>query len=148
MARTKGARGKATLEREEIARREKATRDLKTMPNGEIRKLAKERLEELMNVALGNATYYQNGGVDFVRQEDGSVKRVNRNPNFDKEEYRWWFKAAHECMADLTQYQSPKLSAVAVGQVTKMVIEVVNGLPPRDTRSTPPSKQIEGTPEP
>jgi len=41
----------------------------------------------------------------------------------------------------LAAYQAPRLSSVAVGGFTKMIIEVVNGLPPRDTRdarSLPP----------
>ena len=33
----------------------------------------------------------------------------------------------------LLQFQVPKLSAVAVGAVTKMVVTVRGGLPPRDT---------------
>jgi hypothetical protein len=37
----------------------------------------------------------------------------------------------------LAAYQSPRLSAVALGQVSKMVVVVKGGLPPRDTRALP-----------
>jgi hypothetical protein len=37
----------------------------------------------------------------------------------------------------LAQYQAPRLSAVAVGQVTKLVVVVKGGLPPRNTRALP-----------
>jgi hypothetical protein len=37
----------------------------------------------------------------------------------------------------LAAYQSPRLSAVALGAVTKMIVEVKGGLPPRNTSSAP-----------
>jgi hypothetical protein len=40
---------------------------------------------------------------------------------------------------DLAQYQSPKLCTVAVGPVTKMTINVVGGLPPRQEALTEPA---------
>ena len=43
------------------------------------------------------------------------------------------FSEARLTATVLAQYQSPRLSAVAVGQVTKMIVTVRGGLPPRDT---------------
>ena len=44
---------------------------------------------------------------------------------------------ARATAAILAPFQSPRLSAVAVGAVTKMVVVVKGGLPPRDTRALP-----------
>jgi hypothetical protein len=49
----------------------------------------------------------------------------------------------------LAQFQSPKLSAIAVGQVTKMTVIVEGGLPPRKlTVDDPEPKLIEGEARP
>jgi hypothetical protein len=47
--------------------------------------------------------------------------------------------------AALTPYQSPRLSAVAVGQVTKMTVQVIGGIPrrPRTPPAGTPPGQIE-----
>jgi hypothetical protein len=54
-------------------------------------------------------------------------------PNSNADEQKFWKygMAAAQIARDLAQYQSPKLSAVATGQVTKMTVVVKGGLPPR-----------------
>lgn len=47
------------------------------------------------------------------------------------------YAEARATAAILAPFQSPRLSAVAVGAVTKMIVEVKGGLPPRDTRALP-----------
>jgi hypothetical protein len=45
--------------------------------------------------------------------------------------------------AALAPYQSPRLSAVAVGQVTKMTVQVIGGIPARPKSAIAPPTQIE-----
>jgi hypothetical protein len=140
MPRTKGSKNKATIEREEQARIDRAEREARAvadLPGGVRRKLAKERLEELADVAAGQASHYQNGGWRAAQREDGTIERVNNNPNYHEDSYRFWFRAYQSICESVAQYQSPKLSAVAVGQVTKLVVVVKGGLPPRNTSSLP-----------
>jgi hypothetical protein len=135
MGRPKGAKNKITREREARVQSEIAARELGTGYSR--KKLAKERMEELMDVALGNVTHYQNRGWHMAQQADGTMKLANINPSYNEEAFRFWWGAAQRCSADLSQYQSPRLSAVAVGQVTKMEIVVKGGLPPRNTKAMP-----------
>jgi hypothetical protein len=62
------------------------------------------------------------------------VVRVNDNPNMDEDKFRAYAALAMQAARDLAQYQSPKLSAVAVGQVTKLTVIVKGGLPPGGSR--------------
>jgi hypothetical protein len=47
------------------------------------------------------------------------------------------YAEARATAAILAPFQAPRLSAVALGQVTKMTVIVKGGLPPRDTRALP-----------
>ena len=53
------------------------------------------------------------------------------NPDADEAKFRAYAQLATQTARDLAQYQSPKLAAVAMGQVTKMTVVVRGGLPPR-----------------
>jgi hypothetical protein len=137
MARPKGSKNKSTIEKENAVRAENVAREVQDMSRGGRRKLAKERLEELADVFAGQASHYQNAGWRAVQREDGTIERVNNNPNYHEDSYRFWFRAYQSICESVAQYQSPKLSAVAVGQVTKLVVVVKGGLPPRNTSSLP-----------
>lgn len=139
MARPKGSKNKKTLDREERARAELAARDLERMPGGVRRKLAKEKLEDLADIFAGQAAHYQNAGWRSVQNVDGRVGKANNNPNYNEESYRYWTAMYKDTLRDLAPYQSPRLSAVAVGTVTKMVVIVKGGLPPRDTSDPAPA---------
>jgi hypothetical protein len=62
-----------------------------------------------------------------------AAKERGGNPTIIAEMLR----EARATAAQLAPFQSPRLSAVAVGQVTKMVVVVKGGLPPRNTSSLP-----------
>jgi hypothetical protein len=152
MARPKGSKNKSTIEKENAVRAENVAREVQDMSRGGRRKLAKERLEELADVFAGQASHYQNAGWRAVQREDGTIERVNNNPNYHEDSYRFWFRAYQSICESVAQYQSPKLSAVAVGQVTKLVVVVKGGLPPRNTSPAiaPPAAESGGVagPEP
>lgn len=109
--RHRGSKNKTTIEREEKARleleaREIALRDgaqqiLQARQRGQ--KLAKEVLEDLMNLGVGLAAFYQ-----------PSPPQAPRNTNED--ETKFWRAAefARDCAADLAKYQSPTYKAIAV----------------------------------
>jgi hypothetical protein len=47
------------------------------------------------------------------------------------------YAEARATAAILAPFQAPRLSAVALGAVNKMIVEVIGGLPPRNTRGPP-----------
>jgi hypothetical protein len=82
-----------------------------------------------------------------VAQSGAAVAGLkHRNPTFEKsvQTIRAYAALATQAARDLAQYQSPKLSAVAVGQV-KMTVIVKGGLPPRKIEASalpaPPSER-------
>jgi hypothetical protein len=83
------------------------------------------------------AAYHQPARTWHEEKRGDQVVRVNDNPNMDEDKFRAYAAQAMHAARDLAPYQSPRLSAVAVGQVTKMVVTVKGGLPPRDTSSLP-----------
>jgi hypothetical protein len=131
MPRPKGSKNKVTLQREFIERERMNL--IAAMPAHQRRKLAKERVEEFANKFSDLAEIY--GPYPEWRVEGD--RKVNANPNYNEESYRYYSALAARTFLDLAQFQSPKLSAIAVGQVSKMVVVVKGGLPPRDTTTAP-----------
>jgi hypothetical protein len=129
MGRPKGAKNKTTIARAAAWEREMASRraGLAKAPP-----LAKERLEELCNIFADRAAKHQPGEwLSVVQQEGKPPVRVNSNPDYSEEQYRYWIGQYRDTLRDLAPYQSPRLSAVAVGQATKMTVVVKGGIPPR-----------------
>jgi hypothetical protein len=89
---------RATIERALIA--ERTVQSAKATGN----KLAKERLEELMEIFIGATAYFQ-PTVAIGTQP---------NPNQDWGEFEKWGRLAMECAAKLAPYQSPTFRAVMV----------------------------------
>lgn len=127
-----GIPNKATIERREQARIDVENAaagtsgdvaEAATVPR---KKLAKDILEEFMYLFAGMATFYKMASPSEAP-----------NPNADERKFRDYAMLATQTARDLAPFQSPKLSAVAVGQVRKMVVVVKGGLPPRDTSSLP-----------
>jgi hypothetical protein len=98
-----GTLNKATIERALIAELDTA----ETKASG--RKLAKETLEDFMHT--------------FVQAAQGFRERG------DLDKFREWATLAIECAKALAPFQSPRLSALAVGAAVVNKIEVVGGLP-------------------
>jgi hypothetical protein len=117
-----GVPNKATIERREQARiaEENAAMTVGSKPLDPIagKMLAREVLEDFMVRFRRMALFHE-------VLADGS------NPNADEGKFRCYARLATETARDLAQYQSPKLTAVAMGQVTKVTVTVIGGLPPR-----------------
>jgi hypothetical protein len=77
----------------------------------------------------------------FMARGDAEVAKPDGDPAVIDKAYG----EARLAAIALAQYQSPRLSAVAVGAVTKMIVEVRGGLPPRNTSPaqaiTPPATE-------
>lgn len=121
--RQKGTRNRTTLEREREAQQEadriKALEDAAGGVEGAktgTRKLGKQILDEFANVLAGAAAYYQ-------PRADGS------NTNADETKFFRYSELAIYAAEKVAQYQSPKLSAVLVGQTQVRQIKVIGGLP-------------------
>jgi hypothetical protein len=106
-----GSKNKATIERELIASRELAAREAE-LAQGEARilaarragqKLAKEVLEDLMNLGMGMVGTYQ-----------PYPPNQRQNPNYDDDKFWRAADFTRECAAALANYQSPKYKAVAI----------------------------------
>jgi hypothetical protein len=139
-----GTPNRATVERELLAA--KAVAAAKAMENPEIqaavagveaakaagRKLGKDILDEFANVLAGAAAYYQPtpGGT---------------NPNADPVMFFKYAELAMYAAKEVSQFQSPKLSAVMVGMAQVRTIQVDGGLPSL-VRPSPPI--IEAKPDP
>jgi hypothetical protein len=138
-----GVPNKATIEGQEQARihaenaAAEASGDAAEAAIVARKKLAKDVLEEFMLRFGDMAAYHQPARTWHEEKRDGQVVRVNDNPNMDEDKFRAYAALATQTARDLAQYQSPKLSAVAVGQVSKMTVIVKGGLPPRNTSSAP-----------
>jgi len=136
-----GIPNRATIERQEQARIDaenaaaEAVGDVAKVAPLARRKLAKDVLEESMLRFNDLAAYHQPARSWHEEKRGGKVVRVNDNPNMDEDKFRAYNALAMHAARDLAPYQSPRLTAAAVGQVTKMVVTVRGGLPPRDTSS-------------
>jgi hypothetical protein len=132
-----GVPNRATIERQEQARIDaenvaaEASGDAAEAAIVARKKLAKDVLEEFMLRFGDMAAYHQPARTWHEEMRAGQVVRVNDNPNMDEDKFRAYAALTLHAARDLAQYQSPKLSAVAVGQVTKMTVIVKGGLPPR-----------------
>jgi hypothetical protein len=68
---------------------------------------------------MRRAAYHQmaTGWHREKRGVDGQARpvmvKVNDNPNYDEDAYRFCVALAKDALRDVAQYQSPKLSAVA-----------------------------------
>jgi len=130
--RQKGVRNKATIEREKRAQieRERLEAIAKLEAEGanavvavgatrEI-KLAKDVLEDFMRLYAGMAAAVQ-------PLPAGAVAPPGHKP--DPVAFREWADRAVETAKALVPYQSPRLSAVMVGQQIVNEIEIIGGLP-------------------
>jgi hypothetical protein len=116
--RTKGTRNRATierLERERIAEQlslqtavairsaPAAEREIAQAAT-ERRKLGKERLEDLLEIAIGATAYFQPTLKSGVEQ----------NQNADWAQFQKWFQIAHAVAATVSPFQSPTFRAIMV----------------------------------
>jgi hypothetical protein len=116
--RTKGTPNKATverLERERIAEQVSlqaavaaqsapaAEREI-AHAGAERRKLGRERLEELLEIAIGATAFFQPGLKNGVEQ----------NQNADWAQFQKWFQIAHAVAATVSPFQSPTFRAIMV----------------------------------
>lgn len=115
-----GRKNNRTVERETIAARELAVREL-ALAEGDQRimtarragqKLGREVLEDLMNLGMGLVATFQPHPP--VALEDGTIK--NPNKFYDDDKFRWAADFTQKCASDLASYQSPKLKAVLQAQ--------------------------------
>jgi hypothetical protein len=51
-----------------------------------------------------------------VVREDGTIIMVNANPNYDADKFRFYSEQAAKYLEKHAAFQSPKLSAIAVGR--------------------------------
>lgn len=120
MPRHKGSKNKATIERELMAAREiEAEAAARVRGQTPIKKLGKEVLEDFTNLYAGMAAYYQPYPASSGRT----------NPNADEKKFREYSMLAVQTAAALAPFQSPRLSAVAVGAAIVSKVEVVGGMP-------------------
>lgn len=106
-----GSKNKATIEREERARLELAAREADLQAGAQQiiqarrlgQKLAKDVLEDLMNLGVGVAAFRQ-----------PAPPGAPRNPNEDEEKFWRAAEFARDCATALANYQSPKYKAVVV----------------------------------
>ena len=121
-----GAKNVKTLEREALEAREREVREAeakawvadKTVTPVTVKKLAKEVLDDLMNLYMGLTAHYQPWPA-----------ARGKNPHEDISKFNYYSQRAAEVAAALTPYQSPRLSAVAIGAAIVNRVEVVGGMP-------------------
>lgn len=114
-----GAKNKKTIERELIRQRE-----LDAIAAGQVqarvpaKKLGKEILEDFANLYAGIAAFYQPWPAS-----------MGKNPHENEQKFRDYSHLAVQASAALAPFQSPKLSAVAIGAAVVNKIEVSGGMP-------------------
>ncbi len=145
--RARGTKNKVTLEREATARAEMAAQIRKEQEESAQRlaaagvaspeaareivertpdKLMKEIAFDFAKLFAGMAAFYQ----PFPQwSRDGSGKLKNANPNYDERLFREYAVLAKDTALGAAAYQSPKLSAVMVGQQIVNHVEVTGGMP-------------------
>lgn len=132
-----GSRSRSTIERERqaileqqrLAEAEKALAGHSTTVDkaiGSQRKLMKEIGFDLTQLAAGLAAFYQ---PHPSWTKDANGKLTNANPNFDEAKFRYYAAMAMAGARDFSQYESPKLSAVLVGQQIVNHVVVEGGMP-------------------
>lgn len=121
-----GAKNKKTLEREALEARARQIREEeakawvaeKTIAAVPTKKLGKEILDDFANLFAGLAAYYQpwpaSAGV---------------NPHEDIGKFNYYAEKAIQAAAAVAAYQSPRLSAVAVGAAVVNEVTVKGGMP-------------------
>jgi hypothetical protein len=147
--RRKGAKNKATLERERRARLELEAKIRKEQRKLD-RKIANkgvETIEDARAVALEQGPkLLKDIGAEFTRLFAGMAayhQPVPGNPNADEKKFREYAALALQGAKDFAQYESPKLSAVMIGADVINEIEIVGGLPDEEdgglVASNPPT---------
>jgi hypothetical protein len=108
-----GGRKAGTLNRATVERRLEVARQLEDARNRGV-PLAKDRLEELLGIALGVMARFQPVTVQIVHQTGaaGNAKGPQQSENWSR--FGEWFDRAVYCAKELAQYQSAKLRAITV----------------------------------
>lgn len=137
----KGTKNKKTLERERAAQLElerarmiEAVKDRVAAGQASEadravaaqHKLMKDIGMDMTRLAAGLAAFYQPHPT-WTQGPDG--KLVNGNPNYDEPRFRYYLDQAMSGARDFAAYESPKLSAVMVGQQVVNDITVRGGMP-------------------
>lgn len=143
MPRPAGAKNKTTLEREAMARNEienqkrlaAASIADKTLAAVPAKKLGKEVLDDLMNLYMGLVAYYQPWPPS-----------KGANPKEDLGKFNYYAERASDVAAALAPFQSPKLSAVAIGAAIVNKVEVSGGMPDDWAPPTRPGEVVEFKP--
>jgi len=143
--RPRGSKNKATLEKERQAQlaveRERILEEVRVQDaisevreakaNG--RKLMKEIAFDFAHMFAGLAAFYQPYPKWITDPATG--KAVNANPNFNEAKFKEYAVLARDTALGAASYESPKLSAMMVGQAVVTEIEVVGGLPDEEDGS-------------
>lgn len=134
--RTKGTKNKRTIEREAQQRldRERAELLAQAAAKGDEvkaalaagKKLMKEIAFDFAELFAGMAAFYQ-PVPPMARGDDGRITCAN--PNYDEEKFRYYAALAKDTAIAAAPFQSPRYSAVMVGQtqVTRVIVE--GGMP-------------------
>lgn len=139
MSRAKGSKNKATIEREKLAARALALSEaVQAEKTGDVaaevaaakagtKKLGKEILSDFANVLASAAAYYQ-------PRPDGS------NPYADEKQFKYYAELAIFAADKAAPFESPRLSAVAVGTAVVTKVEITGGMP--DDFAAPGAGQV------
>jgi len=131
-----GGKNKATLEREELARRELEARENRMVVSENLivearrtgRKLAREILDDLMQLGMGMMATFQ----PLPPAPGSTPETPNANPNYNEDKFWRAAEFTKDCAIALANYQSPKLKAeVQVNvPVERAPQEILPPLPP------------------
>lgn len=147
MPRPKGAKNKKTIEREERERlrienaklfseQEKIAAATGTVvAKVPIRKLGKEVLDDLTQLFMGMAAFFQKWPAER-----------GKNPNEDEAKFKEYAMLAMQAAGTLAPYQSPRLSAVAIGAAVVNKIEIDGGMPDDFAPPVPKGEVVEFKP--
>lgn len=135
--RKKGSKSRTTIERERAAQleRDRVAEAEKVLAGksselekavGSQRKLMKEIGFELTMLAAGLAAFYQ---PNPTGQRDANNRPVHRNPNYDEQSFRYYLQIGLQGAKEFGAFESPKLSAVMVGQQIVNNVVVEGGMP-------------------
>lgn len=136
MPRPVGSKNKTTLEREELARRElEAQAAVAVQARVPAKKLGKEILDDFANLFAGMAAMYQPWPAS-----------MGKNPHEDLKKFDFYSDKAIQAASALAPYQSPRLSAVAIGAAVVNRVEVTGGMPDDFAPPAPAGQVIEFKP--
>lgn len=107
MSRPKGTLNKATIQKRELAANIAAREVADARFEG--KKLAKERLAEMLDMFIGMAAVFQ---PDNPRQV--AVDPSKSNPHADEERFLTYIREAKQVAIALAPYQSPTFRAIAI----------------------------------